>query len=97
MMPLSPSDFDGPSDLDEFLVFACDEAVFGELLSRGDFGCCFILKALKSDEPLKFEMTAKFKLPPLLVEQCEGRQLKALSDFVEMIKGVIDEGEAEAD
>lgn len=92
---MTEDDFNSPSELDEFLVFACDDAVFSELLSRGDFGCCFILKALKSDEPTNFQMTVKFKLPRGLVEQCSGRQLDALSEFVGMIKGFVDEGKVE--
>lgn len=95
MTSFAPDDFDGPSELDELLLFACDDAVFAELLSRGDFGCCFVLKALKADEPTNFQMTAKFKLPPGLVEQCNGEHLAALSQFVGIIKGFVDEGRVE--
>jgi len=92
MAGVEPGDFDAPSELDEFLLFACDDAVFAEILSRGEFGCCFLLKAKKTDSPTIFEMTAKFKLPPDLISQHEGKQLAALSEFVEAIKRVVDEG-----
>lgn len=88
---MTPDDFDGPSDLDEYLEFACDDAVFSELLSRGKFGCCFVLKSLKADDPTSFQLNAKFKLPPEIIAARNGDKMLALSDFVAIIKGLVDE------
>ena len=93
MQDFTPDDFAGPSELDEYLEFACDDAVADELLSRGEFGCSFVMRALKADEPMSLQMVAKFKLPAALVAYRGGDQSAALSDFVGIIKDLVEDGE----
>jgi len=48
---------------------------------------------LIADEPMSLQMVAKFKLPAALVAYRDGDQLAALSDFVGIIKDLVEDGE----